>query len=401
MSLNNELLGRSVQEFIHQNELEDINELLLKYRNVDGVPMSQIADQIRGRNKAKEKLPVLYNSSNILYPPSLHLEQSSSEETALFKTNHVLANIPERDSCADLTSGFGVDSLFFSTVFKKVYSVEPDVDLSGFAKHNQTQLGIRNIEYVQTTAENFLQHNTVRLSLIYIDPSRRDEHRRKVVAFTDCMPDVIQLQSDIFNVTRYLLVKASPLMDIHLALSQLRFVKRVFVVAVGNECKELLFLSEHGFNDEPVIEAVNISRHTCKPFIFSFSEERNEKIQYGNPLQYIYEPNAAILKAGAFKSIARHYDLFKISVNTHLYTSSLLKADFPGRVFRVIANVPLRAKVLAEYFPQNRANINARNFPLTVQELRKATGLKDGGERFLLAFSGVGKKLSVVAERVL
>jgi 16S rRNA G966 N2-methylase RsmD len=398
--LNNALLSRAVQKFILENESQDINKLLLKYRVIDGVPMTQVADQIRGRNKAKSKFPYLYNTSNIFYPPSLHLEQSSSEDTARFKTDHVLRGVLDRDSCVDLTSGFGVDSFFFSKVFRKVYAVEPDSKLAEMVKHNYQLLASPNIESITDTAENFLQHNQKKFSLIFIDPSRRDDHHRKVVAFADCKPDITQLQESIFKATQYLLVKASPLMDIQIALSQLRYVKRVFIVSVDNECKELLFLCESGFNDEPVIEAVNLVDQIINPFVFTFSGEGNEQSVYEDPLQFIYEPNASILKAGAFKSAASRFELFKIGVSTHLYTSAELKSGFPGRVFRVIAQVPLRTKVLASYFPEGKANINVRNFPMSVQELRKTTGLKDGGDRFLLAFSGMKKKFVVAAERV-
>lgn len=395
-----DVLIPSVQEFINRHASEDIHALLLKHKHVDGVPMSRIADQIRGKKKSREKIPVLYQTPGIIYPPSTNLEQSSSEETALFKIHLVRTNIKERSVCADLTGGFGVDSYFLSTIFNEILYVEPNGDLLALVEHNHHKLGSNNIHYHHNSAEGFLDTFTRKLSMIYLDPSRRDEQNRKVVAFNDCIPDVTALLNKVFECTNYLMVKASPLMDIHVAISQLRYVKKVFVISVNNDCKELVFLCEREFTGETFIEASNIQNHVSDAWGFYFSEERNTEVTFGEPLVYLYEPNASILKAGSFKLIAHRLGLLKLSPNTHLYTSEVLVPDFPGRVFKIIGNLSSNKQNVKTFFPEGKANVTTRNFPLSVQELKKTTGLKDGGVRFLIAFSGLKKKFLVAAERI-
>ena len=395
-----DVLRPSVQEFIHQHESEDIHTLLLKYQDIDGVPMSRIADQIRGKKKVREKIPLLYDTVGVVYPPGTNLEQSSSEETALFKIHNALTDIKERSVCADLTGGFGIDSYFFSKAFNEILYVEPNADLLDMVEHNHHILGSNNIRYHRDSAEGFLKMSTCELSMIYIDPSRRDDQNRKVVAFNDCLPDVTALLDDVFKCSRYLMVKASPLMDIHVAISQLRHVKKVFVISVNNDCKELIFLCDREFKGEALIEASNIQNHVSVPWAFYISEERNIEVTFGEPHVYLYEPNASILKAGAFKLIAYRFGLLKLSSNTHLYTSGLLFADFPGRVFKIIGNVSSHKDNIKTFFPEGKANVTTRNFPMSVQELKKSLGLKDGGDKFLIAFSGLKKKFLIAAERI-
>jgi alpha-glucuronidase len=190
------------------------------------------------------------------------------------------------------------------------------------------------------------------------------------------------------------------MLDIKMGLQELRFVKKVFVVSVDDEVKELLFLCRSNFHDEPEINAVNLKRNETETFSFKFSEEANAIASFSGPKTFLYEPYSSILKAGAFKSIAVEYRLEKFEKNTQLYTSTDLVQNFPGRIFKIISEVKPEKKSLGEFFPEGKANVITRNYPLSVDELKKKTGLKDGGEKYLIGFSGHSKKFVVAAERI-
>jgi hypothetical protein len=196
------------------------------------------------------------------------------------------------------------------------------------------------------------------------------------------------------------LLKTSPLLDIKEALKQLEKVSQVSIVSVDNECKEVLFLMDIAFVTEPLIEAINLSKGLVRSFRFSFSEERAYQISFSEPQEFIYEPNASVLKGGAFKSIAVRFCVEKVHPSTHLYTSKNLVADFPGRIFKIVDFVKADPKVLKLYFPEGTANIFTRNYPLSPQDLKAKSRLKDGGNRFLIGFSGLKKKYLAVAEKV-
>jgi hypothetical protein len=235
-----------------------------------------------------------------------------------------------------------------------------------------------------------------------VDPSRRTTKKKKVHALEDAQPDVLRLKDEIFSRTSLMIVKGSPLLDIQAGMTQLGCVSNVFVVSVDNECKELLFVCRRHVTDEPLITAADVSdtgevKHN---FAFTFPQEKQEQTVFQDPLKYLYEPGAAILKAGAFKSVARHFNLRKIQANTHLYTSDNLLTAFPGRTFEIEAFVKPDPGILKKYFPDGKANVTTRNYPLTPEGLKKKTGLKDGGEKFLFGFSGEKKKFLVVARRL-
>jgi hypothetical protein len=399
--LTENLFKPEVRTFIEKHENANVHELLLKHKMIEGVPISLIVDQIAGRKKAIEKLPQFYGAKNVLYPPVINLEQSSSETTALFKAEFVKRNVDQPlNNGVDLTGGFGVDTYYLSDVFDQFIAVEPNNDLLEIAKHNHLALSRTNISYYNLTAEAFLQSPKT-ADFFYIDPSRRSKTNQKVFSLSECTPDILQLQQIIFSKSNYLLVKTSPLLDIQLGLKELHHVKKVVVLSVDNECKELLFFSDSNFNGEPEIAAVNLGRPSESYFNFSISDEQSAWVNYGEAESFLYEPNAAILKAGAFKLIASRAGLKKLHQNTHLYTSEKVHEDFDGRIFRVIGTTKPDPKILTQYFPEGKANITVRNYPLTVEELRKKTKLKDGGETYLIGFTDVNeKKVLVAAERV-
>lgn len=373
-----------------------MHQLLLKFKSIHGLPAPVVINQIIGRKKAREKLPSFYSTGGIIYPPQLNIEQSSSEKTALFKSRL----LPKGILVVDLTGGFGVDSYFLSLRSAGVHYVEPHADLLHIARHNHQTLKARNITYTATTAETFLTRSSDKPDWIYIDPSRRIEGNRKVIRLRDCEPDVIALQDKIFNIAPGLMIKTSPLLDIQAALADLKFVKQVVVLSVDNECKELLFLAERSFTGKPEIQAVNLLTDREQVFRFFLEHEKTTTVSFGDPGKYLFEPNASILKAGAFKSVAKEFGVTKLHPSTHLYTGSEPVRGFPGRSFHVIDIVKPEPKAVKEYFPGGQANVLVRNYPLSPEALKKKTGLKDGGNLFLIGFTGGSKKFLAVCEMV-
>ncbi|MBX2964947.1 MAG: hypothetical protein KF845_02290 [Cyclobacteriaceae bacterium] len=395
------LSSEAIQQYILDHEGDDEQKLALGKKDISGVPPAVIAGQIKGKRKAKEKLPRWYNTPGIVYPPSINLEQCSSQATAQFKAELIQKTlIKNLSACADLTGGFGVDSFFFSTVCREVHYIEPHHELLTLTKHNHERLGAGNIFHYNTTAEIFLQRSAEKFDFIYIDPSRRNKANKKVFKFSECEPDVTKLTAQLFEKTNYLLVKASPLIDIQQGLLGLPRVRAVYVVSVDSECKEVLFLCEASFNDEPVIHAVNIVSNSVQQFSFKRADEKNTEATFSEPLTYLYEPNASLLKAGAFKIICETFCVDKLHTNTHLYTSHELKPDFPGRVFKIISTIKPNPKEATQFFPDRKANVITRNYPLMAEALKKKMKLNDGGERYLLAFSSLKGKEVVVADGV-
>jgi 16S rRNA G966 N2-methylase RsmD len=397
--LFSDLLNPEVQSFILQHESDDLSKLILKTSDVHGVQMSKVATQIDGRKNAKEKLPAYYNTKGIIYPAAVNIEQCSSEITAKFKSS-ILEKLSSRSVCEDLTGGFGVDSFFLSRVFDTVNYIEPSSELLEIARHNHLQLGATNIKHHNASASAYLNAAHSKVDCIYLDPSRRDAHNRKVSSLASCEPNVLELLPSMFQRTRYVLLKTSPLLDITEALKQLEKVSHVFIVSAANECKEVLFLLDSTFTTEPVIEAINLSYGPISSFCFTFSEEKRYQITFSDPQEFIYEPNASILKAGAFKSISARFSISKIHPSTHLYTSKNLLTNFPGKIFKVLDLVKPDPKVLRKYFPEGHANIFTRNYPLSPQELKTKSRLNDGGTGFLIGFSGLKKKYLAVAAKI-
>lgn len=395
------IVSKEVQDFIFANEGQDEASLLLKHKELFGISFIPIAQQLVGRRKAKSKLPTWFQSKGILYPPSINIEQSSSEATAQYKYRIIAEVIKNKNEVADLTTGFGVDSFFFSKFFKGVHCVEPNGELLDITKHNYAILHATNIQYYQLKAEEFLETTKLKFDLIYVDPSRRDEDNKKLFRLADTTPNVVELQSLFFEHTDFILIKASPLLDIQQGLSEIKNVAQVFVVSVGNECKELLFFATKNYSLEPTIIAVDLTKsgEVVQQFTFYLSAERAAASIFSDPLEYLYEPNAAILKSGAFKLMATNSGVFKIGTNTHFYTSSELVNDFPGRAFKIIRINP-KAAEWKNLLPDRKANVVTRNYPMSPDELKKKLELKDGGEKFVIGCSGEHRKFILLATRI-
>lgn len=394
-----QLLQKNVQDFIALHAQDDEQQLLLKYQTVFDLPASIIAWQINGRKKAKTKIPLYGNTPNIVYPPGINLEQSSSEETATFKATVLSDALVSTNTLIDLTGGLGIDSFFVGRIFNSVIYVEPNAELLAYAKHNHQVLQANSIEHVHATAEAFLKSFTGTVNCFFIDPSRRTSSNQKVFRLADCQPDTVSLLPQVFGHSKNLLVKAAPLLDLQQGLLELKTVKNVWVVSVKNEVKELLFFCERGYPGDPVITAVNlVSDH--KPFSFKLSEEKITPIGFSDPLNYVYEPNASILKAGAFKQVAKQFLLHKLHPSTHVYTSDLLIRDFPGRIFKIKNFLKADVKSARTHFPSGKANVFTRNYPLTPDELKKKLKLQDGGDSYLIGCTGVKKKFLIAADRL-
>jgi hypothetical protein len=385
------------QDFLFANEHLDEREFVLKHKNLFGIPSGIIANQFVGRRKAKIKLASFYNTRGIIYPPSINIEQSSSEATAKFKTEIIQEHGNNSDlKGVDLTGGFGVDSFFLSKNCSSFQYVEKEAPVFQLAKFNHIKLGATNIEYHQTTAEDFINSSKNNFDFIFVDPSRRAKKGR-VYKFSECDPAVDILLPKLFEHTSLVLVKASPLLDLQQGARELRFVKNIYVVSVDNECKEVLFLCEKGFSGEPVINAVDLSENRST-LQFTFSTERNSNVVYSEPLTYLYEPNTSILKAGAFKYVSTNFNLFKLHVNTHLYTSHQFVENFLGRVFKIECVNPKENDV-KKYFADSKANVATRNYPLNADELKKKFNLRDGGNLFLFGITSE-KRMLLIAKRI-
>ncbi len=384
-----DLLQKSdVKDFIKNNESENPAQLMLNASVGQDFPLKEAVAQIAARQKAKQKLPEWYSTEGIIFPPSISMEQCSSELTALFK-----AQLFSGKTLVDLTGGTGVDSFYFSKHFEKVQFIERQGHLCDLAKHNFQVLGADNIEVHSNDGLDFLADNQSDIDLIYLDPARRDDKKNKVFRLMDCQPDITLIQNALFKKCKQILLKAAPMLDVNAATMKLNGVKKIWVVAVENECKELLILMEKGWLEEPIIEAVNIkSPAETNYFTFTKSEEAASAIGLSMPNKYLYEPNAAILKAGGFRSIAIRYDLKKLHPNSHLYTSDSFIDGFPGRSFEVTATEHPYSRKLMELLPEGKANITARNFPETVAAIRRRTKIKDGGDIYIFATTLLDRK---------
>ena len=368
----------TTRQFIEAHLHDDVRELALKYRNAE-VDMALALRQIEARQLLRKKVPSWSDNPDLLFPAHLSVEQCSSEATAQYK-----ASLLQGNSFADLTGGLGVDCHFISQHFKEVDYVELNPDLCALAKNNFNVLG-STITVQNIPAEAYL-NNCKPVDCIFIDPARRDNYGRKTVSIADCTPNVIELQDQLLQKARKVMVKLSPMLDISKALEELRHVSEVHVVAVANECKELLFLLEQDFEGTPVITCVNLQ--TEQPQIrFSPDEERHceggttEAIHH-----FLYEPNAAVMKGGCYKLLTQRFGVQKLHRNSHLYTSDQLVADFPGRIFTVDDWAPYNKKIKQTLLASvKKASIATRNFPISVADLKKNLKIADGDEIYLFA----------------
>lgn len=380
-----ELIPPEVQKFIRDHEQHDPFALVLQAERYPDLPVKVIAEQIRARQKAKSKLPGWYRTEGIIFPSLLSVEQCSSEVAARFKSS-----LCQGKHLVDLTGGAGVDTYYLSQSFDKVDYIEKNEELTAVTQHNLQVLGAGHITTYTADAEYFLQGLSKPVDCIYLDPARRNKHVGRVFKLEDCTPDVTRLADSLVAKAHTVIIKTSPMLDIEAAIRALKYVCQVYAVAVNNECKEVLYVLRNSVQ-EPEIVTVNLQFSGNQKLAFYRSGEANINVSYSQPLQYLYEPNAAILKAGAFKSVAQVYNLKKLHPHTHLYTSSQLVTTFPGRAFTCEAVTGYSKKEVQKFIPERKANITVRNFPDPVSKARKKLGLAEGGDLYLF--------LSVIKEK--
>ena len=377
-----------------------------------------IARQTEGRKIIANKLPSWAENMSILFPVKISLEQCSSEATAIYK-----AGLVRGESLVDLTGGFGVDCSFLSRNFTSVDYVEQNEELCQIAEHNFAALGL-NIRVNNAESVSFLA-DMPSVDCIYIDPARRDVKGKKTADLSLCSPNLLGIRDTLLEKCNTLLIKLSPMFDISSALEVFPECKQVHVVSVKNECKELLLLVEGGFCGETEVvcvdldelgvrsEELGISVQTSgEPSLLELSrvkleitsvasnlkKEKGEIISYSFPKSYLYEPNASIMKAGLFKTVANKYNVQKLHPSTHLYTSEELVPNFPGRSFEIKRVTKVQKKEIQDI---EKANLSTRNFPGNVADLRKKLKLKDGGDTYIFACTlNDNSKVLIVCEKL-
>lgn len=435
-------MNQATQDFIRQHQDEDVRQLAFLGSKYPEVDMPFALDQIRGRKMARVKLPRWASLEGIIYPPHISMEQCSSESTALYKAELAarLLGLPVSSSgtemkaeneieFVDLTGGFGVDFSYIAARLgvKSMY-VERQVHLCEAAKENFGRLGLKNaivkngdgIEVLHSfhpkkkdaaSADDSLGitydqprsllKTTLGLKIIFIDPARRDDAGNKVVSLKDCTPDVTVLQEEMLSKVDYVIIKLSPMLDWHRAISELSHVREVHIISVNNECKELLLvLSARNMGDMEASSADGEVKHAgnlriycvndAQSFVCDELDMKSSSVRIAPPvleeMQYLYEPNASLMKAGCFSVLSERYGARMLSKNSHLFVSMEPIEDFPGRSFRIIAISSFNKKELKRHLSGiTKANIATRNFPLSVAELRKRLKLKDGGETYIFA----------------
>ncbi len=451
------MLTQADIQFITDNEKGDVSRLLFG-KAPQGVNLQLCCKCIQAREKMRVKAPLWYSIPSLVYPFSVSVEQGSSQTTALFKQKIISDLFSEGDSStkecvfvdgigegvttstkesvfvdgevslgqrsvegnelsgrgtvtADLTGGMGIDSYFISRIASRHFYFERNAELCAAAAYNFGQLGVDNVvlQNRDVTADDCAALRELEgkgISLLYIDPARRTETGGKAILLQDYEPDVIELQERMYAVSRYILVKVSPMADIKLNLKHLPKTKAVYVVAVDNECKELLFLLDCEHNGiEPVIQCVDCNSRTgrMESFELKISDEESAAAKYSNSLgTYLYEPNKAVMKGGAYKLVSQRFDCGKLAPSTHLYTSQSLLEDFPGKVFSVEEVIPFNKKALKELAKRlPKADLTARNFPLDTNALKKLSGIKDGGSKHIFAVTlANGDKVLIITAQV-
>lgn len=366
------LLTNEIQYFIREQCENPTSRLAFQKNPFPQVEWKLILQQIEAKAKAKEKLPLWYSAQNIIYPPKISVEQTSSEKTAIYKSSLINGK-----KIIDLTGGFGIDAYFFSKQFESVIHCEQNAVLSSIVQHNLKQLNANNIQCIAGNSEEILSSLQQQFDWIYIDPSRRNEQKGKVFMLKDCEPNVPELMNYYFQFSNQILIKTAPILDIKAGLNELKFVKNIHIIAVENEVKELLWEIEKDFSGQPNLKTVNLTRLKTEHFEFFLNEDVSRAI-LGKPEKYLYEPNAAIMKSGGFDEVAHFFNVKKLHPHSHLYTSNEL-INFCGRVFELQQTIPYNKKSMIQ-LGLSKANITTRNFPETVESLRKKWKIKDGGD---------------------
>ena len=380
--------------FIYENLTADPAKLLLAAKKYPTLDMHFIADQILAKRQIREKLPEWHGHELTVLPSRLAAEQCSSYLTAAYKQRLI-----KGDTVCDLTGGLGVDSYYISQVTRKSYYIERFPEYCQAARHNFEVLGAKHIEVINGDSRNL---DIPDVDTVYLDPARRGDANKRLFDLHDCEPDIVAMKEILLKKAERVIVKISPMADISRTLSLLPETSEIHVLSVKNECKELLFVLDR---EESRTESVSIfcinylNDGSESAFTYSLEEEQQATPRMATAIgRYLYEPNASVLKAGAFKTVAERFSLEKLQVNSHLYTSDSFLPEFPGRGFEVTDILEFTSKLsktIGSMIP--KANITVRNFPVSVEELRKKTKIKEGGDIYLFATT-LGKDQKVIIQ---
>lgn len=373
--MNTQLLNPEVQEYLENHKATPLPEFIFKGSPFKDISVQELAEQLEGRKKAKGKLPLWFKTKKIIYPNRLNLEQTSSVKTATYK-----ASLFKGKTLVDATGGFGIDAYYFARHVDKVTHIELDVNLSDIAKKNAATLSIKNIEFVKCDSIDYLSKTPLTFDIIYLDPGRRTHAKGKVFMLKDCLPNVPLYKKLLLSKCSELWIKTSPLLDITAGIQELKNVSEIHIVAVKNEVKELLWKLTKAADTTPDLTIVNLE--SSDPILNVTTAELLEALpNYSEPQRFLYEPNAALMKSGAFNWVCKKFDIHKIAQHSHLYTSEELK-EFAGRKFK-IEKVIQYSKKIAAALSLKKANVTTRNFPLRVTEIRKKFKIKEGGNAYL------------------
>ena len=395
-------MNQATRDFIQAHKADNVHTLAL-HRAPEGVDLRLALMQIEGLQLAAHKLPIWAACADILFPQRLALEQCSSQQTSSYKrllAEHLIAGAStEKSHFIDLTGGFGVDFAAMAPLFRSAVYVEHQETLCQLARHNFACLGLDNVEVICSEAQQILDNAAAQehYSLIFIDPARRDAAGHKVALIEDCTPDVCVLQSSLRQLSDWIMIKLSPMLDITAALRALNGIREVHVVSLDGECKELLFLMAGDAQhltplsvDDVRICCIDLSNNSS--FSFTRADEANSTASYQNAPSllhsgsYLYEPNASIMKAGAFNTLCNRYPVSKLAPMSHLYVANSLIADFPGRIWCIQDTSTFAKADLRSMLKDVRgAELAVRGFPMSVAQLRRQLHLPDGGEAHLIA----------------
>ncbi|MFV0184247.1 RsmD family RNA methyltransferase [Empedobacter falsenii] len=372
--MNQSILTQEFQDYLKIIEQEDFKSIGLKKSLFDGISSAEIAQQLKGIQAAKHKFPTLYSTKNIYFPPSINLEQASSEAAANYKSSLVKGK-----TLIDLTAGFGIDTMAFAKNFEKVYHIEQNPELSEIVQHN-AQILAPNLETYTGTFQSFFETNPEsKFDVIYLDPARRNSSGRKFI-LEDLEPNILEWMPTFFEKSNKIIIKLSPLLDITSTLQQIDSISEIHIVALKNEVKDfLLIIDKNCSTKNPLIKAINLESNQPE-FSFNFEDEYNSNANFGTVQQYIYEPNVAILKTGAFKLLSEKFNLHKLHQNTHLYTSNELLNEFPGKIYSVEKHINHPKKEIIK----SKANLLVKNYNQAIDVVKKKFKITDGGETTLI-----------------
>ena len=378
--MKTEILNKEVQNYINANLETDLHSLLLKKSPFSEVSMQEMVQQIKGKKVAHRKFPFLLKE-NIVFPPNLNLEQASSQSTAEFKAENLNGK-----KFLDLTCGFGIDAYFLSQNFGEITLVEKNPELLDVVKHNWKILN-KKATFVNENLEHFLAKNSERFDVIYLDPARRDSEKNKKFLLEDLSPNLLEIQDQLLEISSQIIIKLSPLIDISYLISVLKNVAKIQIIAVRNEVKELIvFLEKARKGDDVEISCINLESDDAE-FAFQFKEEKTAVSAFSEPQQFLYIPNNAVLKSGAFNLISQFFNGKKLHPNTHFYTSDKRIERFPGRILEINMIDSKHIRKGEKY------NIISKNYPLSPDEIKKKYKILDGGNCYLIFTQTQNRKI--------